>query len=158
MSVYDISGAGVITSQGINLPAPGGTRGTLDFYEEPVTITFSMSGPWASPRNLDFTFSRIGNIVYVDWDDLTSTSVTVLGQTIHSASTSGSQFIPSRFVPAIEVVNPCVVFDASDQTGITGDVQSSLGAFGHFFVFRSNSANTFTVSAGLAAGSTTWRV
>ncbi len=129
----------------------------LDYYETSTSLTFSMGGPWAASRNLVFTFTRIGRMVFVTWPDLSAQAVTVGSQIIQSGLLVGSQYIPTRFVPSVFAVIPVVVYNNSGS-GATGDVAVSNGAYGKFFSFRAPNATNFTATAGIAAGCVCWYI
>ncbi|MGN6347050.1 MAG: beta strand repeat-containing protein [Candidatus Nitrosocosmicus sp.] len=136
----------------------GYTPSTLNYYEDAVTLTFSLSGPWSSARPLAFTFVKIGRMVFVTWPDLAAQSVTVSGQVITSATASGSVFIPARFVPTIDNVSPIIVYSSVSATGAPGDISTSNSTFGQIFTIRAPDGTTFSTTAGIAGGCISWYV
>jgi len=153
MQVSTMAGGGLVFGNSTSGYAPS----VLDFYERGTTLTFALSGPWAAPRNLNFTFLRIGGIVLVTWPDLAPTAVTVAGQTISSAIAPGSVFIPAKFSPTIDPVSPILVYN-NGSTGSAGDISSSNGANGRFFSIRNYGGTVFTGTAGITAGFAIWYV
>lgn len=162
-ALFQIAGNKIVSTVlggGMQFPnaASGYVQSTLDFFEIGSSFTFALSGPWSAPRNLVFTFNRIGRLVFVTWPDLAGAAVTVANQVITSATASGSQFIPARFVPTIDNVSPAIVYSSVSATGAPGDISTSLGAFGTIFTIRAPNGTTFATTAGIAGGSTWWYI
>lgn len=113
----NISNAGVITfpqtgTEGIKLPTVGGTQALLNYYDENTQVT-TMSGIWAAPQAVTLKWCRIGSMV----------TVTIIG-TLAAQSGGASQIViagvPAQYVPAQNVINPCVLI--SNNADVTGEI------------------------------------
>jgi len=160
-SLYGVDNTGLITTAaGIQLPTSGGTPSTLNYYEDTVSLTFVLSGPWASSRNFPVTFSKIGKIVFANWTDL-SPVATTSSSVINSGLTGGSVFIPTRYAPSVERYFCVQVYNGLLSGTVTnGEFAVKHGGNGWFISFTNSGNGGFTNPgfAGILAGQAFWTV
>jgi hypothetical protein len=132
---------------------------TLNYYEGAVTVTMSLSGPWASPVSFPVTFYRLGNLVTMQWVGMSSGVARTVSSTITSSPTSNN--IPARFgTSALSgFTKPIRIIDGSTSASAdVGAIAFSNGA-GGLFITITPAANVPFSNAfcGVPFGEITWQ-
>lgn len=145
-SLYGVDNTGMITTAaGIKLPTTGGIQATLDYYEESTAITLTLSGPWgATTSTLAVTFTKIGNVVVMEWAD--SNPVSRVATVTSTITTSGGASIPTKFQPSVPngfYLMPVINFSGSNVGSVgsflfTGGVLTITSAINGQFTSGNN--------------------
>lgn len=141
---------------GIYLPTFGGVPAVLGYYEEKFTFNTNFSGPWgASTFNNPLTFSRVGNLVTMQWPGFLGAAITT------PAVMENDQPLPSRFAP--EPINklewPVKIYYGASSTDKT---DGTLTLFPHagpnlYAIFSTTDDNVFSSGfVGIGRGSVSW--
>jgi hypothetical protein len=141
-SLYGVDNTGLIsTAAGIDLPTTGGIQATLDYYEESTALTLTLTGPWgATSSTLPVTFTRVGNIVVMEWAD--SSPATRAATTTSTITTSTGTAIPAKFQPSIGIFTMPVI----------NALATSTGSFGSFFFTSGVLTITSAINAQFTSG------
>jgi len=143
---------------GIYLPTSGGNPSVLGYYEETFTINATFSGPWgASTFSNPLTFSRVGNMVTMQWPGFTGQPITT-PQTIRS-----DLVLPPRFAP--ETINNLefvvkVYYGASAVDTVAGTFTlEPIGGPNIYANFSTINSDVFSSGyCGITRGAVSWIV
>ena len=106
-----ITSTGVTTLGGLILPTTGGTAGTLSYYEDSYSWTFTIMGPFSGTLSVNALITRVGNLVTIRLPTNIQTIATVSTQAFQPSTTG--DYIPTRFRPTINVYCQCATRDNS---------------------------------------------
>src|SRR6185503_3102295 len=148
----NLTSAGTLTSQGLNVPSTGGTSRTLN-YNCVDFIRFQMAGSVTPFVNFFVTFSRVGQSVTMSWDRF-FTAVTVTGTDLESDAA-----VPDIYLPTY--INSPTYFvygtDSDDMNAIT-NVALAFGIGGTLVISPSNLGTFDHGYCGIVGGSISYIV
>jgi hypothetical protein len=143
---------GSVPGAGLLLPNPNSTPTPLNTYTSPNFFIVNASGPW-STRTVTIRFTRIGDAVHLQWEDIASAAITAAGNKISIAAA-----VPPAFSAPHNLSFPIKIYYGAANTDL---------ASGDLYINSSNGDITITVIndqvfnagfAGLPESSITWLV
>jgi hypothetical protein len=154
----NLTSAGTLTSTGAIINNSGLTEyipATLNAYEQSTAVSLTLTGPWgATTSTLATIFTRVGNVVVMQWGNSSPTSR--VASATSTITTSTGTAIPAKFLPGTaNIFLPMPVINSAS---------GNIGQWGSFFftggVLTITTAinNTFTSgnNVGIIAGAISW--
>jgi hypothetical protein len=141
-----------VPGAGLLLPNPNSTPTPLDTYTSPNFFIVNASGPW-STRTVQIRFTRIGDAVHLQLEDIASAAITATGNKI---SIPGA--VPPAFRAAHNLSFPIKIYYGAANTDLaSGDLYINSST-GDILITVLNNQVFNAGFAGLPEGSVSWLV
>lgn len=156
--IGNLTNEGLIDTQAIKLPTVGGAQSLLMYYEgdQDYILETAFTGPWGEDNfNNALNFSRIGNIVTMQWAGIEPQAVTGLPVNMRSVLTVPPRFIP----PNCDNLSFCVpVYNGSvDGDVINGTLNFLYNTGEPYVFFATNDLGGFVGPyCGMPPGAVSW--